>query len=80
MRLTVLRGADVLSFAVRRERVVYDVVTTLQFPGEVGYLPYSDDAARMQQYGMLGLLRELSGIEYPRTLNRARAFAIDQRV
>lgn len=48
--------------------------------GEVGYLPYSDDPARMQRYGMLGLLRELSGIEYPRTLNRGRGFAIDQRV
>ena len=41
VRLTVLRGAEVLSFAVRRERVVYDVVTTLQFPGEVGYLRLS---------------------------------------
>ena len=48
--------------------------------GEVGYLPYSDDPARMQRYGMLGLLRDLSGIEYPRTLNRGRGFAIDQRV
>ena len=38
VRLTVLRGAEVLAFSVRRERVVYDVVTTLQLPGEVGYL------------------------------------------
>lgn len=47
---------------------------------EVGYLPYSDDAARMQRFGMLGMLRDLSGIEYPRTLNRGRGFAIEQRV
>jgi carboxyl-terminal processing protease len=38
VRLTVLRGAEVLAFAVRRERVVYDVVGTLLLPGEVGYL------------------------------------------
>lgn len=38
VRLTVLRGAEVLGFTVRRERVVYDVVTTLVLPGAVGYL------------------------------------------
>ena len=41
VRLTVLRGAEVLSFAARRERVIYDLVTTLQLPGEVGYLRIS---------------------------------------
>jgi carboxyl-terminal processing protease len=71
VRLTVLRGAEVLPFAVRRERVVYDVVATVMLPGEVGYL-------RIGQFtdGTPGLvsaaLQELSG-------KRAKALVLDLR-
>ena len=46
---------------------------------EVLYLPYTDTPARMQRYGMVGLLRELSGIEYPTVNTRSRGFSIRQR-
>lgn len=46
---------------------------------EVAYLPYGDDPARRQRYGFTGLLRELSGLEYPHWRRRSRAFQIDQR-
>ena len=36
--LTLLRGGEVLSLAIRRERVAYDLVQPLIFPGDIGYL------------------------------------------
>jgi carboxyl-terminal processing protease len=38
VKLTALRDAHVLSLSIRRERVAYDLVKPLLFPGSVGYL------------------------------------------
>ena len=38
VNLTALRGADVLSLSIRRERVAYDQVKALPLPGELGYI------------------------------------------
>lgn len=38
VKLTTLRGADVLTFQIRREHVVYDFVKTMLLPGDVGYV------------------------------------------
>lgn len=46
---------------------------------EVAYLPYGEDSARRQRFGFVGLLRELSGLEYPHWRRRGRAVQIDQR-
>lgn len=46
---------------------------------EVVYLPYSDTPGDMQRFGLVGTLRELSGVEYPQTQTRGVGFAIDQR-
>ena len=47
--------------------------------GEVVYLPFIDAPAKMQRYGMVGLLNELNGIQYPRYSTRARGFSVRQR-
>ena len=38
VKLSVLRDTEVLSFQIARQRVVYDTVRTLLFPGDVGYM------------------------------------------
>lgn len=47
---------------------------------EVGWLPYNDVPARMQQFGMLALMRELSGIAHPRYSENSMAFSLRKRV
>lgn len=47
---------------------------------EVVYLPYIDDSAEMQRYAFTGLLKELSGIEYPYANARRRAFSMTKRL
>lgn len=47
---------------------------------EVAYLPYGDSPERRQRYGFVGLLRELSGLEYPAWRMRSKAVAIEQRM
>lgn len=47
--------------------------------GEVAYLPMPDRQAHMQRYGMVGLMQELNGIQFPRHGTRARAFNVRQR-
>lgn len=47
--------------------------------GEVAHLPHIDIPGDMQRYGFVGLLQELSGIQYPRWEARGRAFSISQR-
>lgn len=47
--------------------------------GEVAYLPFPNRPQHMQRYGMVGLMTELSGIQYPRFNTRARAFSVRQR-
>lgn len=46
---------------------------------EVGWLPYTDTPARMQRYGMLAIMRELSGIEHPHYNENSKAFSMRQR-
>lgn len=45
---------------------------------EVLYLPYMGDAAAMQRYGMVGVLEELSPIEYPYYRRRKLPLRITQ--
>lgn len=47
---------------------------------EVVYLPYIDTPAEMQRYAFTGLLRELSGVEFPYFNTRRRAFTMAQRL
>jgi hypothetical protein len=47
--------------------------------GEVAYLPHVSKPAMRQQYGFVGLSRELSGIEYPYFRAQAKALSIEQR-
>ena len=47
--------------------------------GEVAYLPFIDRPADMQRYGMVGMMQQLSGIQYPRFNTRSRAFSVRQR-
>lgn len=47
---------------------------------EVVYLPYMGSPAEMQRYAFTGLLKELSGIEYPYANARRRAFSMTKRL
>ncbi|KFB66206.1 hypothetical protein [Candidatus Accumulibacter vicinus] len=47
---------------------------------EIAWLPDFGDSERMQRYGFVGRLRELSGLEYPSWRLRSKAFAIEQRM
>lgn len=47
---------------------------------EVVYLPYIDSPAEMQRYAFTGFLKELSGIEYPYSNTRRRAFSMAKRL
>ncbi len=58
VKLTTLRGAEVLPFAVRREHVAYDIVKTMMIPGDVGYLlinQFTDNTPGAVQAGLLAL-------------------------
>ena len=48
--------------------------------GEVVWLPYMEDPARMQRYGFIGRMRELSSLEYPGFRRRAKGYSLVQRV
>ena len=47
---------------------------------EVVWLPYMEDPARMQRYGFIGRMRELSSLEYPGFRRRAKGYSLVQRV
>lgn len=71
VKLTTLRGADVLTFQIRREHVVYDFVKTMLLPGDVGYVfirQFADNTPASVQ----SALQELQG-------KNVRALVIDLR-
>ncbi len=47
---------------------------------EVVWLPYMDDPARMQRFGGLARLRELSAIEFPHYRTRGKGYSVTLRV
>lgn len=47
--------------------------------GEVMYIPDYDDLAATQQYGFLGMMRQLSALENPWPLKKGVAVVIDER-
>lgn len=47
---------------------------------EVVWLPYMDDPARMQRFGGLARMRELSGIEFPHYRTRGKGYSVTLRV
>lgn len=83
--ITERRRSRAVSFALNwlslsEGDTVHEMEQILGTTGEVLYLPYTDTPARMQRYGMLGRMRELSGIEYPQSLTRGKGFEIVQRI
>jgi hypothetical protein len=68
LNYTSLDEGAILYEIVRRQGTVYDVL----------YLPNVSDYQAAQRYGYLGLLRELSALEYPYPNARAMAFAVEE--
>lgn len=71
VNLTALRGADVLSLSIRRERVAYDQVKALPLPGELGYI-YIRQFTENTPTVLSMLLRDLQA-------KRVRGLVIDLR-
>lgn len=71
VRLTTLRGSEVIQRTVQRQRIAYDVVSSLMLPGDVGYLyiQHFTDKTRPAVEEALGQLAS----------RRARALVLDLR-
>lgn len=59
--------------------VLHEIQRTHGTTGEVLYIPDADDASVTQQYGFLGLLRQLTALDNPFWAHRAGAIAVDER-
>ncbi|MFO0578322.1 MAG: S41 family peptidase [Polyangia bacterium] len=69
--LSILRGTEVRTFTIKRERLTYETVTSMMLPGDVGYLlirQFSETTPKAVRAG----LQELLG-------KRARALLVDLR-
>lgn len=69
--LSILRGTEVKTFSIRRERLTYETVTTVLLPGDVGYLLIRQFSEKTPQAVRAGV-QELVG-------KRARALILDLR-
>lgn len=69
--LSVLRGTEVKTFSIRRERLTYETVTTVLLPGDVGYLLIRQFSEKTPQAVRAGV-QELVG-------KHARAIILDLR-
>lgn len=69
--LSILRGTEVKTFSIRRERLTYETVTTVLLPGDVGYLLIRQFSEKTPQAVRAGV-QELIG-------KRARALILDLR-
>jgi hypothetical protein len=58
---------------------LHEITRTHGTAAEVLYVPDVSDRMRTQLYGCLGLLRELTKIEYPYSHHRAAAMAVEER-
>lgn len=59
--------------------VLHEIQRTHGTTGEVLYIPDADDLTATQQYGFLGLLRQLTALDNPFWAHRAVAIAVDER-
>lgn len=69
--LSVLRGTEVKTFSIRRERLTYETVTSVLLPGDVGYLLIRQFSEKTPQAVRVAV-QELLG-------KRARALILDLR-
>jgi hypothetical protein len=59
---------------------VHELDDLLGLTDEVLYVPDPADMAYSQRYGMLGLMSELSPLDYPRYPERAKPYRIEQKL
>ena len=76
-----LRRANVVFSALSYDEgsTLHEIVRLHETTGEIVYIAHRNDRARMQQYSFLGLLRELSRLDYPFWQHNGIALGFDQR-
>lgn len=60
--------------------IVHEMDAAIGLTDEVLYIPDPSNLPLTQRYGMLGLIHEMSALEYPQYNGRGKAYRIDQKV